>query len=321
MIRCREYSQPLQRVLTDFGAEASFGKAVEHLQEHYGIAVPSGAVRQITERHAEVMSGEQQVCSALPTSGSQSQLIGEMDGSMVPLVAVKEDGGGDRRKTRTLSWQEARLVLARVPGTVSARFGATMGSADEAGDRLTDCVVHLGGGARTKMHCVGDGAPWIVEQVERCFGRQADYLVDFYHVSQYLAAAAEAIAPAQARQWLQRQQSHLKANRLQTVLEGLEAHQEPAQRTAADAPVRVCHRYLSKRAEHLDYRGALKKGLPIGSGEIESAHRSVLQERLKIAGAWWKKDNTKKMIALRIKRANREWQSYWQRYCQSETQI
>ena len=321
MIRCREYSQPLQRVLTDFGAESSFGKAVEHLKEHYGIEVPSGAVRQMTERHAEVMLGEQQVCRELSESGSQSQLIGEMDGSMVPLVAVKEDGGGDRRRTRTVSWQEARLVLARVPGTVSARFGATMGSADEAGDRLIDCVVQLGGGSKTKIHCVGDGAPWIAEQVERCFGRQAGYLVDFYHVSQYLASAAEAIAPAQARQWLHRQQSHLKANRLKTVLQALEVHQEPAHRAAADAPVRVCYRYLSKRARNLDYRLALKKGLPIGSGEIESAHRSVIQERLKIAGAWWKKENAKKMIALRVRRANNEWQSYWQRCCQSETQI
>lgn len=321
MIRCREYSQPLQRVLTDFGAESSFGKAARHLKEHYGIEVPGGAVRQITERHAEVMLGEQQVCRELSESGRQSQLIGEMDGSMVPLVAVKEESSEDRRKTRAVSWQEARLVLARVPGTVSARFGATMGSADEAGDQLTDCVVQLGGGSKTKIHCVGDGAPWIAEQVERCFGRQASYLVDFYHVSQYLASAAEAIAPAQARQWLHRQQSHLKANRLKTVLQALAAHQEPAQRTAADAPVRVCYRYLSKRAQHLDYRLALKKGLPIGSGEIESAHRSVIQERLKIAGAWWKKDNAKKMMALRIRRANQEWQSYWQRHCQSETQI
>ena len=320
-IHCREYSQPLQRVLTDFGAEESFGKAVERLKEHYGIEVPSGAVRKATEHHAEAMLKQQQVLKELPAQGGQSQIIGEMDGSMVPLLAVKENASGDRRKTRTVSWQEARLALARVPGSVTARFGATMGSADQAGDQLSDCVIRLGGGLKTKIHCVGDGASWIAEQVERCFGRQGKYLIDFYHVSQYLAAAAESIAPNKQRQWLHRQQDHLKSNRLKPVFKSLAAHLESSQATAAEAPVRACYRYLSNRAQNLDYRRALKEGLPIGSGEIESAHRSVLQERLKLAGAWWKRDNAEKMIALRIKRANNEWQSYWQRYCQSETQI
>ncbi|MGE0882410.1 MAG: hypothetical protein AB7P14_02595 [Blastocatellales bacterium] len=145
-IRCREYSQPLQRVLTDFGSEQSFGKAVERLKEHYGIEVPGGAVRKITEHHAEAMLKQQQVLKEMPAQGGHSQLIGEMDGSMVPLVAVKENARGDRRKTRTVSWQEARLALARVPGSVTARFGATMGSVNQAGDQLTDCLIRLGGG-------------------------------------------------------------------------------------------------------------------------------------------------------------------------------
>ena len=49
----------------------------------------------------------------------------------------------------------------------------------------------------------------------------------------------------------------------------------------------------------------------IGSGEIESAHRYVIQIRLKIAGAWWKVENLSKMLALRVLRANRGWEDYW----------
>ncbi|NOT11058.1 MAG: hypothetical protein HOP23_04355 [Methylococcaceae bacterium] len=39
------------------------------------------------------------------------------------------------------------------------------------------------------------------------------------------------------------------------------------------ASVRSCHRYLSRRMDQLDYPDALTNNLPIGSGEIESAHR------------------------------------------------
>ena len=61
----------------------------------------------------------------------------------------------------------------------------------------------------------------------------------------------------------------------------------------------------------LDYQRALAAGLPIGSGAIESAHRYVIQSRLKRSGAWWTLDNLSHMLALRVLRANREWEDYW----------
>jgi hypothetical protein len=87
---------------------------------------------------------------------------------------------------------------------------------------------------------------------------------------------------------------------------------EPATASDADALVRACHRYLSNRLTHLNDQGALAQGLPIGSGEIESAHRSVVQQRLKRPGAWWTPDNAEAMLALRTTRANGQWSAYWQ---------
>lgn len=44
----------------------------------------------------------------------------------------------------------------------------------------------------------------------------------------------------------------------------------------SDDPVTACDRYLRNRLDQLDYQGALQQGLPIGSGEIESAHRYII---------------------------------------------
>ena len=79
----------------------------------------------------------------------------------------------------------------------------------------------------------------------------------------------------------------------------------------SEAPVRACYRYLDNHSNYLDYQGARAAGLPIGSGAIESAHRYVMQIRLKIAGAWWKVENLEKMLALRVLRANGGWDDYW----------
>ena len=78
-----------------------------------------------------------------------------------------------------------------------------------------------------------------------------------------------------------------------------------------DAPVRQCHRYLSNRLHQIDYQHALANDLPIGSGEIESAHRYVAQKRLKLPGAWWLAANAEHMLALRLNRFNKRWDQYW----------
>ena len=71
------------------------------------------------------------------------------------------------------------------------------------------------------------------------------------------------------------------------------------------------HRYLTNRTDCLDYPRALKLGLPIGSGLIESGHRHVLQARLKKAGTAWLAQHAQRMAQLRVLRANGQWSSLW----------
>ena len=49
-----------------------------------------------------------------------------------------------------------------------------------------------GFGPGSRLHAVGDGAPWIANQVKARFGTQGTYLVDFFHTCEYLGAAAPA---------------------------------------------------------------------------------------------------------------------------------
>src|ERR1700733_1991117 len=89
------------------------------------------------------------------------------------------------------------------------------------------------------------------------------------------------------------------------------ASREAIETSDEQAPVRACHRYLGARKDQLNYREALAEGLPIGSGEIESAHRYVAQKRLKLPGAWWRVEHAENMLALRINRLNGDWDAYW----------
>lgn len=88
-----------------------------------------------------------------------------------------------------------------------------MGPAEQAGAVWLDCVIRAGAGAQTHLHGVGDGALWIAAQSEERFGEQASYLCDFYHVSEYLAAAAVPLFGSQSKPWWGWAQGLLKENR------------------------------------------------------------------------------------------------------------
>jgi uncharacterized protein UPF0236 len=311
-VTARRCSLPLQRAMTDFGADHAFGQVPKKLQEHYGITMGASTVRKITQRHGAQLRAQQECVPGPVCTAGCSQQIGELDGSMVPLV-TSDEAAEDKRTHKTLHWQEARLALVHAQGSVTPKFAATFGrSVDASGQALRVCAVAAGFGANTQLHGVGDGAGWIAEQFSTTFGSQASYLVDFYHVCDYLAAAAPVCAPTAPQLWLENQKQRLKNNEVTEVLSQLQPYVEAETVDNEHAPVRACERYLHNRLPFLDYQGALAKDLPIGSGEIESAHRYIIQDRLKVPGAWWKADNVEPMLTLRVVRANGDWDKYWE---------
>lgn len=312
-VRSHAYSLPLERAITDFGVEESFVRAAARLKEHYRIEVPPSAVRAITETHAR-QAAEFAIREPGDKAPLAAQLIAEMDGSMIPMVRIPEEqaqGTTDKRKLRKTEWKEARLSVVRVKGSVTSHYGVSFGSTGEAGLSLFQTAEQAGFGEHTAVHGVGDGAEWIPAQFEEQFGASASYLLDLYHLCDYLAAAAPRLLPGNPALWLENQKQLLKENRWQEVLNELEGSLEPEAWPDEQAPARCAHRYMSRRPEQLDYAGAIAAELPVGSGLIESAHRHILQQRLKIAGAWWKPENASAIAQLRVLRANNRWNSYW----------
>jgi len=320
-VKCRGYSRWLQRAIVDFGADQPFEKVAEKLKEHYGITLAQSAARNITERHAEIMHGleELELKKGISNSG-KSLVIAETDGSLVPIVETtmqkNENENIDLRKHKTLGYREAKLCLAHAKGSITPVFAATMGDVREAGKRLLHCVKQVGMNKKTKIHGVGDGAPWIAEQFEEQFGLQGKYLVDFYHFCEYLSAAANAIFidKKERQEWLDTQKINMKQGFAQQVLRELVRHLEPQDTAEENAPIRKCHRYINNRPGQFDYKQAIEDDLPIGSGEIESGHRYIIQKRLKLPGAWWEIGNADNMLSLRTLRANKKWQNYWDGY-------
>lgn len=300
----------MQRALVDFGADQSFGKAADKVQEHYGFQYNVSAVRESTLKCAARVADQLEAEAAkdyrlLPTTHART-VIAEADGSMLCTVF-----SGPRRGKRPRKWEEIRLAAAQLQGEQQSVYAASFGSVKELGRRWGHCAKAAGRQLHSRVHCLGDGAEWIEQQSQAIFGSRGRYLCDYYHVSQYLAAAAERCRPKAPHRWRRTQQKRLKRGAYQLVIQELELHREADSTPAQEAPVRAAERYLKNRVDQLDYAGALAQKLPIGSGMIESGHKHVLQGRLKLSGAAWLKENAHSMAQLRVLRANRRWEQIW----------
>jgi len=309
-VRPRGRSRRLDRVLTDFGCEHSFARAVESVREHYGIELGASSVRAATLEHAhrahrQMQEQYDESFRVLPAQGAL-HVIAQADGTMIRTVEP-----GARQGKRPREWKEMRLVAAQAKDASSAVYGATFGSVEETGRRWGHCTRSAGWGANSSIHVLGDGAEWIRLQSQEVFQNQGNFLCDFYHVSQYLGAAAERCWPDQPHRWRRTQQKRLRRGAAAKVIETLEPFLEPANTPDEDAPVRNAHRYLTNRLDCLDYPRALQLGLPIGSGLIESGHRHVLQARLKKPGCAWLQTHADQIAHLRVLRANHNWESLW----------
>ncbi len=172
-----------------------FGRVPEKLREHYVIEMPASTVGRVTEHHARSCHERADLSPARAPVSAAGVFIGEMDGAMVPMVETVPEAP-NKRRAKTVSWKEARRCLVHPVGSRSPIFGGHFaGGVEESGLRWADCARRAGLGEDSRMHAVGDGAPWIADPMDIHFGADARYRVDFYHVCEYLDPAALVCAP------------------------------------------------------------------------------------------------------------------------------
>ena len=210
-------SRPLQRAIVASPPINLLPHARAKLQEHYGFAIGESTIQRITFAHAQAMHESSRQDLEFPEApGLRKPIIVETDGGMVPIVEPSSESK-DKRKGKTLSWREAKLSLAHAQGSCTPVYaGSIEGGVEEAGRQLLSCAVRAGFGANSRVHAVGDGAPWIVGQIEEQFGDQGCYLIDFYHVCEYLGAASAQSRPIRSHAtpgWRPRRRRSKRASR------------------------------------------------------------------------------------------------------------
>jgi len=315
-------SETVNRALADFGIEESFSRASKRFFEHYQFTISTSAVDRTTKDVASQAEEyiKDKLQNADETNSGQSSietLLAEMDGCEIRTIDHKpvEDETqrtpvyNNLKKEKIINWRDVRIGFVRDLNSKSSKiFVGGMDSYPAIVSQMRRAAILIGLTPETKVVGVADGAPGMSEELKRQFS-QMQFILDKTHLKDHLYDTAEklGIAEKQRTAWVEPRLRSISCGAVDIVLTELEDLHE---KNTNDRLRRLIG-YVGRFRDAVNYNKFKADDYPIGSGEIESAHKSIPQERLKIPGAGWKKESINPMLALRVLRANDWWDDFW----------
>jgi len=230
--------------------------------------------------------------------------------------------GRTKRKPFRVEWREPKVVILfqtdekgrMVKGSRPVIDGTLQGP--DVLIELVAFLLHRLGAARAQVVTfAADGAPWIwarLDWVIACVKLEPARVVevlDWCHGVHHLGLALAALGLAADRraEEYRRLRLLLKAGQSQAVIEDLEAL---AAGLDEDSAVWREIGYLTRHSEagRLRYNCFRCRGVPLGSGAIESTIRRVINLRLKGTSIFWEEANAEAVIQLRAAVLSGRWE-------------
>ncbi len=212
------------------------------------------------------------------------------------------------KKHKKIKWRDVRIGFARPMDSKSKTYVGKMDSYSEVAKQLFSASILAGMSPQTEIVGVADGGPGLKEALEKQF-ENIQFILDKTHLKDHLYDTAEAlgISGNERREWVK---SHLKAIS-EGKVEQIKKEFENEYEQNDNDRLRQLIGYLSRFSNNVHYDKFKEKGYPVGSGEVESAHKYIPQRRLKLPGASWDPNNVEPMLALRLLKANKWWDDFW----------
>lgn len=145
-------------------------------------------------------------------------------------------------------------------------------------------------------------------------------ILDFYHASEYLAGAAEALFPgskARRKLWLEDRLHNLKNKRgaAKKILAEIEAAELPKKTSALIEKRYKAVTYFTNNHHLMKYQQALKHNWPIGSGVTEAACKTLVKHRLCGSGMRWKSASAEVLLETRsLVQSKGRWEQLWSKF-------
>lgn len=280
----------LQEKLVFLGQLDVYKQAAQVAQILLGLSIASSQIYRLTKHYGAAI--EAALDQPLLTDQAPKGIVYvQADGAML----LTDEGYKENKLSRIFNATALKMspVEDRGGHIESSLFTAHLGNAIDFTAKFRahlDSYKPLG----ADLIFISDGAIWL-RQLMTIHYPQATLILDFWHAMSYIGSVGTAAyrTPKSRTAWIEKQHSLLLNSELDKVLIAIKAL-----RISGDLRNSVCS-YLEANRDRMDYAGYQKRGLLIGSGAIESAHRTVVQKRLKRSGQRWSVAGAQCVLNLR----------------------
>ena len=288
------------------------------LQEHLCF-LGQGEVFEMGEQLLKMFLG-------INMSGKQIQRVSELYGSLLEakeLTSITNEDGLNRPKesnltyvmvdgsmiyTREEEWKEikvgrvfentSRVKKEKRTSLSDSLYVSHLGTHTDFISKLNNKIEHY-----TTKICIADGAKWIWNWASDSYPDMIQIL-DLFHALEKLSAFAKAhyTCIKQQHEWTDVQKALLLDN---NVIENVNV----IKTTTVEAKKRkeALVNYYTNNAMRMQYKTYINKGYLLGSGAIESAHRTIVQQRLKLSGQRWSINGAQNIVNLRCCQKSEKW--------------
>ena len=280
------------------GQQEVYEQGASIVSKFLNIEVNAMQMNRLVDTYGQISAdivGEQESKELKEALKADEVVYVEVDGSM---LLTREDKWKEVKVGRIFK-EDALLQLSKKRREVeSSLYMAHLGSSEDFLTRfepMVDVFDSLG----SKLVFLSDGATWIRNWVEESYPN-AQQILDFTHATDHICSWLDFSTKdaAQKQSTLKEYKDLLLEKGGQAVIEKIEETVVKL-KTVKEEKGKVLT-YLRNNAYRMNYPEYIKRGLCIGSGAIEAAHRTVVQNRMKLSGQRWSKEGAQNMLNLKV---------------------
>jgi len=292
-------------------ASMSAQETLDDLLMNHGVVISKRYLQDVSESVSAIVKNKEDVWEYTTTEKNHtSTVVISLDGAMLPTC--KEGWRESMVGTITLYDDEKErqhtIYIGEAPEYGKKNFTKRMEKEIKKVKDSHHNALYIG---------IADGAKNNWSFLEKYTEKQ---LLDFFHVTEYLAKCAYAAYPQKAEKsertaWLNERCHQLKHcfGSAQEILKELKKFSRRRTLTQeVRENLKTAITYFANNLHRMDYAEYVKNNLPIGSGVTEAACKTLIKQRFCKSGMRWKQAGIESVLRIReLLQTKDRWQQFW----------
>jgi hypothetical protein len=294
----------MQSLICLLSQNSVFEGASTIMKQILQIDLSSKQFQRVSEHYGEqldplIEANQLSYIPKLATTKKEDHTYVMLDGSM---VFTREDKWKENKLARVFHGSQNIDIQENRNEIVQSVYVSHLGSVN---DFLPKLERHLNI-VKTPKVFIADGAKWIWKWVEDNYPGSKQ-LLDYYHAVEKLEQLArQQFTDSDKKQsWLKKQKKLLLNDGVYEVIKNISQLKSKSKEVKKLKQNTIG--YYTENEDRMLYGTFKKKGLMIGSGPIEAAHRNVIQQRMKLSGQKWSIKGANAIANLRCYQKSNAW--------------